>query len=284
MTKNSPVPPNSDEVSHGAPAGWAEVQEKLASVAGVSVLLVNGPQPPELLASNNNSICRTFQSSPHHVTLCDPYCGDAHRRAMEAGSTTQYRCHAGLECFTQPIQIGKRKKLAVIGGRAFFNAADYHDLVERFRTGDLKSLLPNQPFANVIFSDEQKLEQLAVRLDKSARNFSGKEAAEPASTEVAATPEPTPAPSDSASEFAPEPELIAKITEELADKAELARLKSELEYRTRLTESLQSFSERISSADPKETYNSILTTASELLQAERSSLLVCNDVSIELVI
>ena len=287
MTKESPVSPNSDEVSHRAPAAWAEVQEKLASVSGLSILLVDGPQPPELLASNNNSVCHTFQSSSQHVALCDPYCGDAHRRAMEAGATTTYKCHAGLECFTQPIQIGKRKKLAVIGGRAFFNASDYRALVDRFRTGDLKSLLPNQPFASVIFSDEQKLEQLAVLLEKAAHNFSAteeSEAPETAETEVVKA-EPIPAEqSKPTPEFAPEPDSIAKMTEELADKAELARLKSELEYRTRLTESLQSFSERISSADPKETYNSILTTASELLEAERASLLVCNEVSNELVI
>ena len=44
-----------------APAGWAAVQEKLAAAAGLSLLLVDGRQPPALVASNNNSICHAFQ-------------------------------------------------------------------------------------------------------------------------------------------------------------------------------------------------------------------------------
>src|SRR5438874_4767116 len=74
-----------------APAGWAEVQEKLAASSGLSVLLVDGRQPPALVASNNNSICHAFQSSLEYVSLCDPYCGDAHRRALTAGSAIQYK-------------------------------------------------------------------------------------------------------------------------------------------------------------------------------------------------
>ena len=69
-----------------APVGWAEAQDQLAAALGLSVLLVAGRQPPALVTSNNNSICRAFQSSPEHASLCDPFCGEAHRRAFAAGS------------------------------------------------------------------------------------------------------------------------------------------------------------------------------------------------------
>src|SRR5918999_160868 len=108
-----------------APAGWAQVQEQLAASSGLSILLIDGHQPPALLVSNNNSICHAFQSSPEYVNRCDPYCGEAHRRAMSAGGMATYKCHAGLECFTAPVQVGKEKKLAVIGGHAFVTGADY---------------------------------------------------------------------------------------------------------------------------------------------------------------
>ena len=78
------------------PAGWAEVQDELAAGAGLSLLLVEGHQPPSLKVSNNNSICRAFQSSPAHAHLCEPYCGVAFDRAQEAGRAEHYRCHAGL--------------------------------------------------------------------------------------------------------------------------------------------------------------------------------------------
>src|SRR6185295_11404155 len=147
-----------------APAGWVSVQQKLAAAAGLSVLLVDGRQPPALVASNNNSICRAFQSSMEYVGLCDPYCGDAHRRALSAGSAVSYKCHAGLQCFTMPVHIGREQNLAAIGGRAFVSTADYRNLVERFRGGELNDLLSSEPFENVIFAESERLDQLSERL------------------------------------------------------------------------------------------------------------------------
>ena len=159
MQRKSPTKPTSvatdrepeivQEHRGDAPIGWSEVQDKLAGALGVSVLLVDGRQPPALVVSNNNSICHAFQTSPKHVGLCDPYCGDAHRRALSAGSPVQYKCHAGLQCVTMPVQIGGEPNLAVIGGRAFLSAADYRALVDRFRAGELNELLDKAPFENV---------------------------------------------------------------------------------------------------------------------------------------
>src|SRR5689334_24192326 len=78
------------------PAGWVEAQKELAATSGLSLLLVEGRQPPSLNVANNNSICQAFQSSDAHAHLCRPYCGDAFFRAKEAGDTVHYRCHAGL--------------------------------------------------------------------------------------------------------------------------------------------------------------------------------------------
>jgi diguanylate cyclase (GGDEF)-like protein len=276
MTKESPADKPSIAQQHpeDAPPAWAEVQEKLAKSAGLSILLVDGHQPPALVVSNNNSICHAFQSSPEHVTLCDPYCGDAHRRAMAAGSITQYKCHAGLECFAMPVEIGKQKNLAAIGGRAFLKAADYQALVERFRTGDLKSLLPRRPFANVIFGDEQKLDHLAGRLDKVARTFKG----------VTSGEQETTAEAKAAAREGVDVQQVTVAPGHSAAVAELAHLRSELEHRTRLTESLQHFLVRISSSDPAKTYASILQNSRELLHAERASLMVFDEVSNELVV
>src|SRR5687767_6515745 len=109
------VAPESPEIPQehpeDAPPGWVDLQESLADSLNLSVLLVDGHQPPALALSNNNSICQAFQSSPEYVSLCDPYCGDAHRRAISAGSLVQYKCHAGLQCFTMPVQIGRKKDL-----------------------------------------------------------------------------------------------------------------------------------------------------------------------------
>src|SRR5258706_19716 len=109
------------------PTGWTDVQQGLAGQTGLSMLLVNGHQPPALAVSHNNSLCRAFQSSRKHAALCEPYCGSAHRLATGAQATINYRCHAGLHCFAKPVQLDDDSQLAVIGGRAFLKTADYRD-------------------------------------------------------------------------------------------------------------------------------------------------------------
>ena len=151
-----------------APSGWKETQEVLAAAAGVSLLLVDGHQPPAIAVSNNNSICEAFQSSPDYVKLCDPYCGDAHQRAMSAGTMVEYKCHAGLQCFTQPVEIGSKRNLAVIGGRAFVRSSDYQTLVERLRVGDLQDLISTDVFKNVVFAETERLHALSERVNKAA--------------------------------------------------------------------------------------------------------------------
>src|ERR687883_1713928 len=101
------------------PDHWPGLQDSLAAATGLSILLVEGHQPPALAISNNNSICRAFQSSPEHVRLCDPYCGVAFERATRADGPVHYRCHAGLHCVALPVPLEKKMRLAVIAGRAF---------------------------------------------------------------------------------------------------------------------------------------------------------------------
>jgi diguanylate cyclase (GGDEF)-like protein len=154
------------------PDGWADAQESLAAASGLSLLLVEGHQPPALLVSNNNSICRAFQSSPDHVHLCDPFCGVAFERAVKAQEAVHYRCHAGLHCVAMPVELNDKRQLAVIGGRAFLTSADYRALAERFRTGDLQDLLSGDIFQNVIFAARQDLDDLARRIEETTRELS----------------------------------------------------------------------------------------------------------------
>ncbi len=267
-----------------AAAGWLEVQDKLASANGLSLLLVDGRQPPAIAISNNNSICRAFQTSPELVRLCDPYCGDAHRRALSAGSVVHYKCHAGLACFTMPVEIAGEANLAVIGGRAFVSGADYRSLAERFREGELNELLDSAPFENVIFAEQQRLAQLSARVEKAAQGFSSLRAFET----IAAASEPN---KESTSQTETEIVVSAKQThislpaETQPDlQGEVERLRGELQHRTDLAESLKHFLERISSNEPEQTYLAILTHAKSLLGAERASLMVLDEDANELVL
>ena len=173
MDNTAPAPEGAAQKAPSAevPAGWDEAQKGLAAASGLSILLVEGRQPPSLVIANNNSICAAFQSSPAHAHRCQPDCGEAYFRAAEAGETIHYRCHAGLHCFAMPVSIGTEKKLVVIGGRCFLRVSDYRALVERVRAGDLTELLSSDPFHNVVFAARQDLDELAARVAESASSF-----------------------------------------------------------------------------------------------------------------
>ena len=286
MVNKSPIALSPQEHREDAPHTWPETQDSLAASSGLAVLLVDGHQPPAVVVSNNNSICRAFQTSPEHVGLCDPYCGAAHSRASQAGGTVAYKCHAGLSCFAKPVEIGGKRNFAVIGGRAFVKSADYQQLMERFRTGELQSLASDEVFTNILFSEPQRLEELAEQLDRAAHrlhaassNGSGlKPATAPADTSKA-LPKP---PAEKVAQPKTAKAEEARVNQDL--ELEVQRLRSELEYRVRFTDSLQHFLERISCADPIKTYNSIISNSKELLQSERASLMVFDEAANELIL
>jgi diguanylate cyclase (GGDEF)-like protein len=281
MAKKSPKSgsPIVQEHSDDAPSGWKETQEVLAAAAGLSLLLVDGHQPPAIAVSNNNSICEAFQSSPDYGKLCDPYCGDAHRRATIAGTMVEYKCHAGLQCFTQPVELGGKRNLAVIGGRAFVKSADYQRLVERLRAGDLQDLSSPNVFKNVVFAEAERLHALSERVDKAAfkrkpKPSNGTKVEKPTVNEQAANDLTVP--------LVKSEDLTPQRTGEL--ELEVARLRGELEHRSRFADSLQHFLERISSDNPSKTYESILTNSKELLKSERASLMVFDENANQLVV
>jgi diguanylate cyclase (GGDEF)-like protein len=240
----------SQKSSEPAPLGWAERQLEIAQSAGVSLLLVDGYQPPALAVSNNNSICEALQSSPEHVKLCNPFCGEAHQRATAANSIVHYRCHVGLQCFAMPLQIDDANGV-VIGGRAFVRGSDYREAIERFRTGDLQDLLCDEIFENVIFADEVDLDHVALRLSRAAAQF------KPVSEG---------------------PPVNAAEPETSLDRVETSGETREVEYPTpekpTLADSIRRFAEQIDATDPAQTYESIVARSADLVNAERGSLLL----------
>ncbi len=248
------------ETAEHAPPRWADLQKSIAESSGVSLLLVEGHQPPALSIANNNSICEALQSSPEHVVLCDPFCGEAHGRAIEANAITHYRCHAGLQCFAMPLEIDDQRQLAIIGGRAFISSSDYKELAERFCSGDLQDLNSEELFRNVIFADAADLDHAALRVSRAAREFAETTVEEASSFSTEKTERPQPA---------AEPRIEDRRTEE--------HPKPGLDRRAPFAESIRRFIEQIDASEPAETYSSILTQAAELVKAERGSLLLFDE-------
>jgi diguanylate cyclase (GGDEF)-like protein len=80
---------------------------------------------------------------------------------------------------------------------------------------------------------------------------------------------------------------IARITEfclSLAAPLEVLRVHHQLEERARFAAAIQNFSEKINATDPGETYRAILRQSADMLQANRSSLLLLDVASNELLV
>ena len=260
----------SPEAPERAPSGWDEVQRSVAESSGISMLLVQGHQPPALAVSNNNSICNALQTSPRHAGLCDPFCGEAHARALTAGTITHYRCHAGLQCFAMPLEIEANRRLVVIGGRAFGRSSDYKELAERFRSGDLQDLESEETFHNVIFADESDLDHAALRLTQAASTFLNK----PNQTlpAVQTSPKEVPAPVT----------IEAKEEEQVVEEVEEQSLVPQHVLEISLADSIRNFATHIDASDPAQTYKSIMNQSADLLHAERSSLLLFDEAANQL--
>ena len=256
------------KVPDRAPKGWAAAQKSIAESSGLALLLVDGYQPPALAVANNNSICNALQSSPDYVGLCDPYCGAAHGRATSANAIVHYRCHAGLQCFAMPVEIGRSQQLAVIGGRAFVNGSDYRELVERFRAGDLRELASDEVFRNVIFADEADLDHAALRVTRAARDFRDVEPHEISETGSVRSEVPS-------GPLKPETESEPDHQIKTLDATSESR-------RALLAESIRMFAEHIDASDPAQTYQSILAESADLLKAERGSLLLFDEAANQL--
>jgi diguanylate cyclase (GGDEF)-like protein len=253
------------ESSGFAPVGWHDLQRSIAESTGISLLLVEGYQPPALAVTNNNSICNALQSSPRHVKLCDPYCGKAHARAKAAGTITHYRCHAGLQCFAMPIEIDASRELAVIGGRAFVRSSDYRELAERFRSGDLQELASDELFQNVIFADESDLDHAALRLTKAATEFVNQPRQQPPVEEPKQEEPVVPGVIDLNEEVTEPPFLSAPIRG------------------AGFADSIRNFAQQIDASDPLQTYKSIVARSADLMQAERSSLMLFDESANQLI-
>ena len=259
------------EVSERAPNGWPAAQHSIADAAGIALLLVEGHQPPALAIANNNSICEALQSSPDYVSLCDPYCGVAHSRTVAEDAVVHYRCHAGLECFAIPVQIGDEQPLAIIGGRAFASGAEYRKLVERVRTGDLQKLSSDDLFRNVIFADEADLDHAALKVGQAVLAFNKQ-------VQPASAPEKENAEPKEGAEA--EPDKQEPVFER---RSETVRYMG-LDRRAPFADSIRRFAEQIDASEPSLIYESILAQSAALLKAERSSLLLFDENANELTV
>src|SRR2546423_3546292 len=157
-----------------------------------------------------------------------------------------------------PVSIGKRQ-LVILGGAAFISTAEYMRFLRDYT--DLPAVNSGECLTNVKFLDARDLQQAAELVDSTASyHFHSVPAAAAAAV---AGPQTSP---------------------ELLDAhLEIIRLTDQLETRKRAIGQFYNFLRGVAaSLDSGTVYQSVLAKFSEMLKAERSSLMILNEESNEL--
>jgi diguanylate cyclase (GGDEF)-like protein len=250
--------PKDESAPDNALVVWLRLQRALADKNGVALVTLSQDGAVIGRIENDNSICKAMRVASDYAPLCQADCGGAHDRAMSGDGRFEYTCHAGLHCFAMPVSIGKRQ-LVILGGRAFTSTAEYLSFLRNYN--DLPAVGSGECLKGIKFLDARDLKQAAELVDSTASyHFHSAQPAEPA---TAGNPQTSP---------------------ELLDAhLEIIRLTDQLETRKRAMTQFYNFLRGVaSSLDSGKVYQTVLARFSEMLKAERSSLMILNEESNEL--
>jgi diguanylate cyclase (GGDEF)-like protein len=241
-------------------AVWLRLQRSLAEKHGIALTTLSRDGAAIGRIENDNSICRAMRVSADHAPLCAAHCGAAYSNAVAAGKQFDFTCHAGLHCFAIPVAIDQ-KKLVILGGRSFVYTSEYAEFLRGY--GDLAAVESGECLKNIKFIDARELSQAAELVGSSASyhfHNARKSEQRPANTPIA-----------------PGGLLDAWL--------ENVRLTDQLETKRKSIAQFYEFLREIASTlESEKVYHSLLAKFSEIMKAERSSLMILNQESNELTV
>jgi diguanylate cyclase (GGDEF)-like protein len=248
-----------DESPPGTPlAVWLRLQQSFAEKNNIALTTISRDGAVIGRVETDNSICRAMRVSAEHASKCADECGKAFSNAAVAGHPIDFRCHAGLHCFAIPIQL-EDHRVVILGGRAFASTSEYSNFLDRY--GEFEPVATGECLKSVRFADPRGLREAAELIESAAsHHLSGRR---------------------SGNSGALEP---ASISSGMVDaQREMVRLRDQLESRKQSFKQFDDFLRVLASTlDSQQTYESVLTKFSEMMRAERCSLMILNEESNEL--
>ncbi len=241
-------------------AVWLRLQKSLAEKTGIALTTLSRDGAVIGRIQNDNSICRAMRVSPEHAALCAADCGAAFSNAVLAGKQFDFTCHAGLHCFAIPVAIGE-KQVVILGGRSFASTTEYAEFLRVYER--LAGVGSGDCLKTIKFLDRRELIDAADLVGSTASyHFTG------------------------ARWFQQQPAAVGGESTTLLDaQLEIVRLTDQLESRRRSIGQFYGFLRSISSSlDSQKVYHSLLEKFSELMRAERSSLMILDQESNELAV
>jgi diguanylate cyclase (GGDEF)-like protein len=241
-------------------AGWLRLQKSFAERNGIALTTLSRDGAAIGRIENDNSICRAMRVSPDKAPLCSADCGSAYGTAVAAGATVEYACHAGLHCFAIPVTIDQRQ-VVVLGGRAFAATSEYIEFLRGYE--DMPAVESGECLKNIKFIDSRELTQVAELIGSTA-SYHFQNVHKSDQTLVP---------------------LAHGNSSLLEAQLEIVRLTDQLESRKRSIGQFYEFLRSMASTlESQKVYQSLLEKFSDMMKAGRSSLMVFDQESKELVL
>lgn len=239
-------------------AVWLRLQKSLAEKNGIALTTLSRDGAVIGRIENDNSICRAMRVSSDHASLCAADCGAAYSNAVAADQQFDFTCHAGLHCFAIPVAID-RKQVVILGGRSFASTSEYTEFLRGYE--ELAAVQSGECLKSLKFIDARELTE-AAELVGSTASYHFQNVRKPE--------EPRAARGNGSTSL-----LDAQL--------EIVRLTDQLESRRRSIGQFYEFIRGISSTlDSQRVYQSLLEKFSQMMKAERSSLMILNQETGEL--
>jgi len=239
-------------------AVWLRLQKSLAEKNGIALTTLSRDGAVIGRIENDTSICRAMRVSAEQSPLCAADCGAAYSNAVAAAEQFDFTCHAGLRCFAIPVAIDQ-KQVVILGGRSFANTSEYSEFLRGY--GDMEAVESGDCLKNIKFIDARELAE-AANLVGSTASYHFQQA----------------------QKSVRQPIDVAEGSASLLNaQLEIVRLTDQLESRRRSIGQFYEFLRGVSSTlDSQKVYHSLLEKFSEMMKAERSSLMILNQESNEL--
>jgi diguanylate cyclase (GGDEF)-like protein len=242
-------------------AVWLRLQKSLAEKNNISLVTLTRDSAAVGRIENDNSICQSMRISEEHAQLCAADCARAYSRAVDEGRTIHYRCHAGLHCFASPVQVDK-EQIVVLGGRAFTSTSEYSQFLNRY--SELDEVRTGQSLKNIKFTHPRDLRDSAELVTSTAQcHFQ--------SARLAPAPRPV--------------EGVKNGQSNHNSQLDVSEQSDELEIRNRSIARFYDFLRTVASTlDSQKIYPAMLAKLGEIMSTGRTSLMILDERSNELVL
>jgi diguanylate cyclase (GGDEF)-like protein len=106
---------------------WKDFQDALSTLLDIPIALYDRHGVPIVPCSGNARICEAVKGNEKGAQRCDDLYSRAITQVLEKGKTYIYKCHTNQYIFAVPVFIDVNCSFVVIGGHAFLSGSEEKD-------------------------------------------------------------------------------------------------------------------------------------------------------------